>query len=164
MLLHTLKSVSRSFNQKGFSLSFKQFNIATNIRNSSKSFNLSPLQTARSYSNANANTNTIKSLSLFIGAAGALYTTSNFKILNDSATTHANLGTINLNNIPSLQVDPPQVKTTSRFNGKLHYKQLTYGSFAGLVLGVIIGKLSTALVFISLSTFLFTQVSLFPLT
>lgn len=41
----------------------------------------------------------------------------------------------------------PPVKRTSRLNGKVDYRQLCIGSLCGLVLGVIMGKISTLLVY-----------------
>lgn len=46
---------------------------------------------------------------------------------------------------------------TSRFGGKLDYGELSIGSVTGLFLGIIIGKLSTAIVFLSLSSYLLLQ-------
>lgn len=47
------------------------------------------------------------------------------------------------------QVARDPVKRKSRFNGKLDYRQLCIGSIAGLVLGVLVGKISTLLVYIT---------------
>lgn len=46
---------------------------------------------------------------------------------------------------------------TSRFNGKLEYSELCLGSITGLFLGVVVGKLSSLLVFVSVSTYLLFQ-------
>lgn len=46
---------------------------------------------------------------------------------------------------------------TSRFNGKLDYSELCLGSLTGLFLGVVVGKLSSVLVFVSVSTYLLLQ-------
>lgn len=46
---------------------------------------------------------------------------------------------------------------TSRFNGKLDYSELCLGSITGLFLGVVVGKLSSVLVFVSVSTYLLFQ-------
>jgi uncharacterized membrane protein (Fun14 family) len=45
----------------------------------------------------------------------------------------------------------------SRFNGKLNYEELTIGSVTGLFLGVIIGKLSSVLVVLTLAGYFFLQ-------
>lgn len=45
----------------------------------------------------------------------------------------------------------------SRFGGKLDYRQLCIGSIFGLVLGVVIGKISTLLVYVSAVGFLTLQ-------
>lgn len=46
---------------------------------------------------------------------------------------------------------------TSRLGGKLDYSDLSIGSITGLFLGIVIGKLSTAIVFLSLSSYLLLQ-------
>ncbi|SGZ49724.1 CIC11C00000003674 [Sungouiella intermedia] len=46
---------------------------------------------------------------------------------------------------------------TSRLNGKLDYGELCLGSLTGLFLGVVVGKLSSVLVFVSVSTYLLLQ-------
>lgn len=46
---------------------------------------------------------------------------------------------------------------TSRFSGKLDYSELCLGSLTGVFLGVIVGKLSSVLVFVSVSTYLLLQ-------
>ncbi|KAH3683399.1 hypothetical protein WICPIJ_005618 [Wickerhamomyces pijperi] len=99
-----------------------------------------------------------RSLSLLVGATTAVYLHShNSKILNDTA----NLGTINVNDYKSKlpEVDtsslPPALQ--SRDARKVQYKQLCYGSLTGLFFGVVIGKLSTVLGFISLSAVLLIQ-------
>lgn len=45
----------------------------------------------------------------------------------------------------------------SRFNGKLDYRQLCIGSLAGVFLGIIVGKISSVLVFITACGFLGLQ-------
>lgn len=55
---------------------------------------------------------------------------------------------------------PPAVQAkvrTSRFNGKLDYSELCLGSLTGLFLGIVVGKLSSVLVVISVSTYLLIQ-------
>lgn len=54
------------------------------------------------------------------------------------------------------QVIQAKVKT-SRFGGKLDYSELCLGSLTGLFMGVVVGKLSSVLVFISVSTYLLLQ-------
>lgn len=54
--------------------------------------------------------------------------------------------------------DAVQAKVrTSRFGGKLDYGELCLGSLTGLFLGVVVGKLSSVLVFISVSSYLLLQ-------
>lgn len=56
------------------------------------------------------------------------------------------------------QVSIPQPKIHhSRFGGKLDYQELSIGSVTGLFLGLIVGKLSSAIVFLSLSTYFLLQ-------
>lgn len=103
-------------------------------------------------------TNSLKSLSLLAGATTAIYFHShNSKILNESA----NLGTININNhkLKFPQVEPSSLPESlqSQDARKVQYKQLCYGSLTGLFFGVVIGKLSTVLGFISLSALLLVQ-------
>jgi predicted lipid-binding transport protein (Tim44 family) len=82
---------------------------------------------------------------------------SHSQILNETV----NLGTINVGQLDTnaKKLDPARKSVTSRFGGKLHYKQLCYGSLIGLFTGVVIGKLSSVLGFITLSTVLLLQVS-----
>ncbi|AET38333.1 Fun14p Ecym_2620 [Eremothecium cymbalariae DBVPG len=47
--------------------------------------------------------------------------------------------------------------TRARFNGKLNYRQLCVGSISGLTLGVIIGKVSNVLAFITVFSLLTLQ-------
>lgn len=49
------------------------------------------------------------------------------------------------------------VKTRSRFGGKLDYRQLCIGSILGLVAGVVVGKISTLLVYVAAVGFLAVQ-------
>lgn len=53
--------------------------------------------------------------------------------------------------------EPKDHKTTSRFNGKLDYRQLCYGSIIGVFLGVVVGKISSLLVFLTVSAYLGLQ-------
>lgn len=57
---------------------------------------------------------------------------------------------------PAPRYAPPEVRT-SRFGGKLDYGELSIGSVTGLFLGIIVGKLSSAIVFLSLSSYLLLQ-------
>lgn len=55
---------------------------------------------------------------------------------------------------------PPTVLAkvrTSRFNGKLDYGELCLGSLTGLFLGIVVGKLSSVLVFVSVLSYLLLQ-------
>ncbi|ONH67777.1 Protein FUN14 [Cyberlindnera fabianii] len=97
-------------------------------------------------------------LGLLVGASAAVALHANSKILNEVA----NLGTINTGRLESniKSLDPtttPNTPVTSRFGGKLQYRQLCYGSLIGLFTGVVIGKLSSVLGFITLSSILLLQ-------
>lgn len=48
-------------------------------------------------------------------------------------------------------------EATSRFNGILDYRQLCYGSIIGVFLGVVVGKISSLLVFLTASAYLGVQ-------
>lgn len=48
-------------------------------------------------------------------------------------------------------------KPKTRLGGILNYRELSIGSLAGLFLGILVGKLSSALVFLTLSVYLVTQ-------
>lgn len=50
-----------------------------------------------------------------------------------------------------------RVQRKSRLNGYLDYRQLCIGSIFGLVLGVVVGKISTLLVYVSVIGFLSLQ-------
>ncbi|CCH40545.1 hypothetical protein BN7_78 [Wickerhamomyces ciferrii] len=148
MLFNTFKLATRSVKSNGFVPSFLKNTSSRLYSSSTKSLNSS-------------NSNITTKLGLFLGASSALVLHTHSKILNEAA----NLGTINVNtpNFNSNQLpkipDPNSLKHPrhSRFNGQLHYRQLSYGSLVGLFFGVVIGKLSSVLVFISLSAILSLQ-------
>ncbi|ODV72762.1 Fun14p CYBJADRAFT_168299 [Cyberlindnera jadinii NRRL Y-1542] len=100
----------------------------------------------------------ISKLALIVGASGAFALQAHSKILNEAV----NLGTIDTSKLQSniKAVDPtaPQpAVVNSRLNGNLKYRQLCYGSLIGLFTGVVVGKLSSVLGFITLSTVLLLQ-------
>lgn len=85
--------------------------------------------------------------SLVLGSASCLFYFSRKRaVLNDTATAYKPTVTI-----------PKREPVTSRFNGKLNYQELSIGSITGLFLGIIVGKLSSAILFLSLSTYLLLQ-------
>lgn len=150
MLLQSLKLASRSVKSNGFYPSM--------LRNQAQRF----LSTTRSTTTTTTSNLTTK-FGLFVGASSAVLLHTHSKILNEAAS---NLGTIPVNNNQYTKVVDPQSinrPRTSRFNGALQYRQLSYGSLAGLFFGVVIGKLSSVLVFITLSAVLTLQVSIFNL-
>ncbi|KAK6205187.1 uncharacterized protein RJT21DRAFT_13819 [Scheffersomyces amazonensis] len=71
-------------------------------------------------------------------------------ILNDSATA------LPYNQLQRIEISPKR-KHRSRLGGYLNYEELTIGSIIGFFLGVIIGKLSTILVYLTLSTYLLLE-------
>ena len=50
-----------------------------------------------------------------------------------------------------------EAKSKTRLGGILNYRELSIGSLAGLFLGILVGKLNSALVFLTLSAYLVTQ-------
>jgi uncharacterized membrane protein (Fun14 family) len=111
---------------------------------------------ARTPTSAQASMNLSASkLGLAIGATSALLLHTHSKILNEAVTVRS----APIINTDYSVINPNKVNnpTRSRFGGKLHYKQLSYGSLLGLFAGVVIGKLSSVLAFISLSVFLTAQ-------
>lgn len=94
-------------------------------------------------------------LNLFVGSVGTFCFVNSLQsksmILNDTAFGHS----------PRVSVQTPSVSQSkpihSRFGGKLDYQELTIGSVAGLFLGIIAGKMSSAIVFLTLSCYLLTQ-------
>lgn len=77
------------------------------------------------------------------------------QILND-ATYQGQLGT---NNIELRQQNEmgSSVTKKSHLSDMLNYDELTIGSVTGLFLGIIAGKMSSIIVFLTLSTYLLTQ-------
>lgn len=61
---------------------------------------------------------------------------------------------------PQRQYTPQSVEAkirTSRFDGKLDYGELCVGSLTGLFVGFVVGKLSSAIVFLAASSYLLLQ-------
>lgn len=135
----------------------KQYNVSQVLRQTL--FHQSSSVSSRSvvYSRSGSS---ISKLALVVGASGAFALQAHSKILNEAV----NLGTIDTSKLQSniKSVDPTASQPTvvnSRLNGNLKYRQLCYGSLIGLFTGVVVGKLSTVLGFITLSTVLLLQVS-----
>ncbi|OWB71211.1 hypothetical protein B5S31_g896 [[Candida] boidinii] len=55
------------------------------------------------------------------------------------------------------EVTKPKSKFDGAFGGRLNYQELSIGSMAGLILGIIAGKLSSVIVFTSVSIYLTIQ-------
>ncbi|KAK6463824.1 hypothetical protein DFJ63DRAFT_335337 [Scheffersomyces coipomensis] len=140
-------------NQSFKRLSWKSLSNPSTISSSFKTYSprfISSLPTKPSPSSLSTN------LKLLIGCTtggSILYFTSSpfFKksILNDSPISYQN-------NTISISL-PHHQKHKTRLNGYLNYEELTIGSIIGLFLGVIIGKLSTILIYLSLSSYLLVE-------
>lgn len=58
---------------------------------------------------------------------------------------------------PTYSAPKLDTKPIQKVTKKLDYSELCFGSVTGLFLGVVVGKLSTAIVFLSLSSYLLLQ-------
>ncbi|RCK63645.1 hypothetical protein Cantr_10053 [Candida viswanathii] len=105
---------------------------------------------ARAQRVTHRSSNNASTLRLLLASAGASFlAVSAFskKIHNDTATQVQT-------RLPTIDVSPGQEPfKKSRFDGYLNYEELTIGSVVGLFLGIIIGKLSQVIVFVSLSSY-----------
>ncbi|CUM52844.1 uncharacterized protein AC631_02834 [Debaryomyces fabryi] len=94
-------------------------------------------------------------MKLFVGSVGAFYLANKLQsrstILNDAVFA----GNRGITTQPPVVQEQKVIK--SRFGGKLDYQELTIGSITGLFLGILAGKLSSAIVFLTLSGYLLTQ-------
>ena len=91
--------------------------------------------------------NTFKAVPILLGAGYVLRPTA--FVRNDAVLSS-----------PQRHYTPQSIDAkvrTSRADGKLNYSDLSIGSITGLFLGIVIGKLSTAIVFLSLSSYLLLQ-------
>lgn len=96
------------------------------------------------------------STKFIFGAAASvitLHTLKDSKILNESAFASNPIGQIS-SNVKSVATDTP---ASTGFGGRVNYNELTIGSITGLFLGIIAGKLSSAIVFLALSGYFLTQ-------
>lgn len=94
-------------------------------------------------------------MNLFVGSVGTFYLVNRLdassKIHNDAAfARNRGIG------VQSPAMGEPKT-VHSRFGGKLDYQELTIGSITGLFLGILAGKLSSAIVFLTLSGYLLIQ-------
>lgn len=105
-----------------------------------------------SSSRSSGTNNTFKLLFASTGSSFLLLSAFAKKIHNDT-------GSLTQLQQPSLDLStttngsPQQQYHESRFNNYLNYEELTIGSMVGLFLGVIIGKLSQVIVFVSLLSY-----------
>lgn len=94
-------------------------------------------------------------MKLLVGSVGTFYLVNKLQskstIFNDAAFAG------NRGFSTQQPVVPEQKVINSRFGGKLDYQELTIGSITGLFLGILAGKLSSAIVFLTLSGYLLTQ-------
>ncbi|CDK29636.1 unnamed protein product [Kuraishia capsulata CBS 1993] len=92
-------------------------------------------------------------LGLLLGALGCYGVGS---IASSNSVIHNDVG---LRQQPAFATDIPTLKPVhdKAFGGKLDYSQLTMGSLFGFIIGVVIGKLSSVLVFVTVSSFLTFQ-------
>ncbi|CAK7909420.1 hypothetical protein CAAN1_24S01376 [[Candida] anglica] len=82
---------------------------------------------------------------------------SGSRILNDAAYSAGRLESKIASSIDEVATKANQTATGSRFGGQLNYNELTIGSLTGLFLGIIAGKLSSMIVFLTLSGYFLTQ-------
>lgn len=107
-------------------------------------------------------TSSILNTKLIFGTSIAVLTFNTFgnpynksKILNDSAYASATrLENTIKSNVKSAERD---LHGKSGFGGRVNYNELTIGSLTGLFLGILAGKLSSAIVFLTLSGYFLTQ-------
>lgn len=131
-------------------------NLITNFKSSSlrSSYGGSSNYSSSSSSSNNSN-NTLKLLFASAGSSFLLLSTFARKIHNDtgSLTQYQQQQQPSLDLSISKQQPPQKQYHESRFSNYLNYEELTIGSVVGLFLGVIIGKLSQVIVFVSLLSY-----------
>ncbi|MCP8718196.1 MAG: FUN14 domain-containing protein [Asgard group archaeon] len=110
-----------------------------------------PIARVQRASYNSSSSNTFKLLFASAGSSFLILSAFSKKIHNDTATQiQSRLPSVNVEQVKS-EIQQPFKK--SRFNGYLNYEELTIGSVVGLFLGIIIGKLSQVIVFVSLSSY-----------
>ncbi|QLL34035.1 hypothetical protein HG536_0F03600 [Torulaspora globosa] len=113
----------------------------------SRSFFLSPKLTARA---------TGLTIATSVGIAAPWLYKFGSIIYNDAVVDANGNPTAAVASLTERATETP-VKPRSRFGGKLDYRQLCIGSIFGLVLGVVVGKISTLLVYVTAVGFLCIQ-------
>lgn len=136
----TLLNIFKTTSSRGISTTFRP----TSTRATLSAFQLRPTKVA---------TGLTLAASIGIGTPWVCKTIYNDAIVevNSPASLHKGqeLG------LPSRE--PETTRARSRFNGKLDYRQLCYGSILGVFLGVVVGKISSLLVFLGASAYLGLQ-------
>lgn len=97
----------------------------------------------------------IPKVNLFVGSVGTFYLVN--KLQSKSTIFNDAIYAGNRGISTKTGAVPEQKVIHSRFGGKLDYQELTIGSITGLFLGILAGKLSSAIVFLTLSCYLLTQ-------
>ncbi|AOW26540.1 hypothetical protein MEM_00879 [Candida albicans L26] len=131
-------------------------NLITNFKSSSSRSSYGGSSNYSNYSSSNNSNNTLKILFASTGSSFLLLSTFARKIHNDTGSLtqyqqQQQQPSLDL----SISKQQPLQKQyhESRFSNYLNYEELTIGSVVGLFLGVIIGKLSQVIVFVSLSSY-----------
>ncbi|KHC40913.1 Protein not essential for viability [Candida albicans P76055] len=132
-------------------------NFITNFKSSSSRSSYGGSSNYSNYSSSNNSNNTLKLLFASAGSSFLLLFTFARKIHNDTGS---------LTQYQQQQQQQPSIDLSiskqqplqkqyheSRFSNYLNYEELTIGSVVGLFSGVIIGKLSQVIVFVSLSSY-----------
>lgn len=102
-------------------------------------------------------TKSFRSLPLLFGSTGSLvlfHTYHHNFIHNDTAVLSSSPVGEQIHS--NVTVQRKKIHS-SRFGGALNYQELSIGSITGLFLGIIVGKLSSAIVFLSLSSYFLIQ-------
>ena len=131
-------------------------NLITNFKSSSSRSSYGGSSNYSNYSSSNNSNNTLKILFASTGSSFLLLSTFARKIHNDTGSLtqyqqQQQQPSLDL----SISKQQPLQKQyhESRFSNYLNYEELTIGSVVGLFLGVIIGKLSQVIVFVSLLSY-----------
>lgn len=135
-------------------------NAVSNLRYSFQRFQHSATATVRT--SAHQHPNSIFGTKLVFGTSVAILSFNSLvnpyyksKILNETAYGTANrLENTVKSNVRKAESD---LHGKSGFGGRVNYNELTIGSITGLFLGIIAGKLSSAIVFLTLSGYFLTQ-------
>lgn len=101
----------------------------------------------------------VRSFPLMLGAIGSVVmvntSLARSPILNE--TTHLNLGPVRAQLKDNLAFKDKAASEQSWLQRHVNYQELCIGSVTGLFLGIIAGKLSSAIVFLTLAGYFLTQ-------